>query len=190
LWNDLLGLHRVITMKSHSHDGGRKATNNTTKLTPISTRTASLEMTLHISGAFNKLDPSLTPLTAVARFAEPLAYTSVNPYLPAMVRSFGIPHNKVAKWAGLISSVFSLAQSLTAVPWGKAADKYGRKPILITGLLCTMLCFMIWGFSSSLEMAITVRVIQGGSNGNGTFPPCIYIYETVANRIQSALSGP
>lgn len=105
---------------------------------------------------------------AVARFAEPLAYTSVNPYLPAMVRSFGVPQNKVAKWAGLTSSVFSLAQSITAVGWGKAADKYGRKPILISGLLCTMICFIIWGMSTSLPMAITIRAIQGGSNGNGT----------------------
>lgn len=109
----------------------------------------------------------LTCAPAVARFAEPMAYTSVFPYLPEMIRDFGIEQNKIARWAGLTSAVFSIAQSITAVPWGKAADRYGRKPTLIFGLLSTMVCFVIWGMSTSLPMAITVRAIQGGSNGNG-----------------------
>lgn len=103
---------------------------------------------------------------AVARFAEPMAYTSVNPYLPEMIAGFGVEQNKVARWAGLTSAVFSLAQSATAVPWGKAADRYGRKPVLIFGLLSTMITFVIWGLSTSLPMAVTVRAIQGGGNGN------------------------
>lgn len=96
-----------------------------------------------------------------------MAYTSVFPYLPAMIKSFGIEQNKVAKWAGLTSGVFSISQSITAVFWGKASDTYGRKPTIITGLLTTMVCFVAWGMSTSLPMAITVRAIQGGSNGNG-----------------------
>jgi MFS family permease len=84
-----------------------------------------------------------------------------------MIKSFGVKQNEVAKWAGMTSAVFSLAQSFTAVPWGKAADKYGRKPTLIAGLLSTMICFVIWGMSTSLPMAITVRAIQGAGNGNG-----------------------
>ena len=99
-----------------------------------------------------------------------MAYTSVFPYLPEMIRSFGIEQNEVAKWAGVTSAVFSFAQSLTAVPWGKASDHYGRKPTLIVGLLCTMICFVIWGMSTSLTMAIIVRAVQGGGNGNGMLP--------------------
>ncbi|KFA51070.1 hypothetical protein S40293_08234 [Stachybotrys chartarum IBT 40293] len=95
-----------------------------------------------------------------------MAYTSVFPYLPEMIRSFGVKQNEVAKWAGLTSAVFSLSQSATAVPWGKAADRYGRKPTLIVGLISTMICFVIWGMSTSLPMAITVRAIQGAGNGN------------------------
>ncbi|KAH8200387.1 hypothetical protein TruAng_005416 [Truncatella angustata] len=83
-----------------------------------------------------------------------------------MIASFGVERKDVAKWAGATSAVFSLAQSLTAVPWGRASDKFGRKPVIITGLVCTMTCFLIWGVSTSLAMAITVRAIQGASNGN------------------------
>ncbi|KAI0170720.1 major facilitator superfamily protein [Pestalotiopsis sp. NC0098] len=83
-----------------------------------------------------------------------------------MIASFGIERKEIAKWAGATSAVFSLAQSITAVPWGRASDKFGRKPVIMVGLLCTMTCFLAWGVSTSLAMAITVRAIQGASNGN------------------------
>ncbi|OAA81664.1 Major facilitator superfamily domain, general substrate transporter [Akanthomyces lecanii RCEF 1005] len=118
------------------------------------------------AGSGPKLPVQQLAILAVARFAEPLAYTSVNPYLPDMIRGFGVAENDIATWAGLTSAAFSLAQSVTAVPWGRAADRYGRKPVLVVGLLSTMVCFIIWGLSTSLPMAITVRAIQGGGNGN------------------------
>lgn len=96
--------------------------------------------------------------------------TSVFPYLPEMVASFGVVEDDVPFWAGLTGAVFSLSQSITAVPWGRASDRFGRKPIILVGLICTMLCFLAWGVSTSLAMAITVRAIQGGSNGNGRKP--------------------
>ncbi|KAK1238297.1 hypothetical protein MKX07_006443 [Trichoderma sp. CBMAI-0711] len=113
-----------------------------------------------------KLPVQQLAILAVARFAEPLAYTSVWPYLPEMIRGFGVKRDEVAKWAGVTSSVFSVCQSITAVPWGRASDTFGRKPVLILGLLSTMICFIVWGMSTSLAMAITVRAIMGGGNGN------------------------
>ncbi|KAL7939539.1 MFS general substrate transporter [Trichoderma chlorosporum] len=113
-----------------------------------------------------KLPVQQLAILAVARFAEPLAYTSVWPYLPEMIRGFGVKRDEVAKWAGITSSAFSVCQSITAVPWGKASDRFGRKPVLIYGLISTMICFIIWGMSTSLIMAITVRAIMGGGNGN------------------------
>lgn len=106
-------------------------------------------------------------LLAVARFSEPLAFTSVFPYLPEMILSFGISKNDVAFWAGVTSAVFSIAQASTAVPWGRLADNIGRKPTILVGLLSTMICFLFWGFSTSLTMAVIARAIQGGGNGNG-----------------------
>ncbi|GAP85460.2 putative major facilitator superfamily transporter [Rosellinia necatrix] len=113
-----------------------------------------------------KLPVQQLAILAVARFAEPLAMTSVYPYLPEMIASFGIEEKDVAKWAGATSAVFSLAQSATAVPWGRASDRFGRKPAIMTGLLCTMTLFIAWGLSTSLTMAIVVRGLQGACNGN------------------------
>ncbi|KAJ9152150.1 MFS transporter [Pleurostoma richardsiae] len=113
-----------------------------------------------------KLPVKQLAILAVARFAEPLALTSVFPYLPEMIRSFGVEENQVAKWAGFTGAIFSISQSFTAVPWGRASDKFGRKPIILLGLLSTMICFIAWGMSTSLPMAITIRAIQGAGNGN------------------------
>jgi len=84
-----------------------------------------------------------------------------------MIESFGVHKKEVAKWAGITSAVFSLAQCLTAIMWGRASDKFGRKPTIMFGLTFTMITSILWGLSSSLPMAITVRAIAGGCNGNG-----------------------
>ncbi|KAF2138279.1 uncharacterized protein K452DRAFT_290869 [Aplosporella prunicola CBS 121167] len=105
-------------------------------------------------------------ILALCRFAEPLALTSVFPYLPEMVESFKVPKNKIAKWAGIASAIFSLGQCATSIAWGRASDKYGRKTIILLGLFNTMLTSLLWGFSTSLPMALIVRALQGAGNGN------------------------
>jgi MFS family permease len=82
------------------------------------------------------------------------------------MESFGVPENDIARWAGLTSAVFSIAQAITGIPWGAASDRFGRKPIILIGLFNTMLTMLIWGFSTSLPMAITARALQGLGNGN------------------------
>lgn len=84
-----------------------------------------------------------------------------------MIESFGVDKKEVAKWAGITSAVFSLSQCLTAIAWGRASDYFGRKSIILIGLSMTMIMSVIWGFSSSLPMAIIARALSGGGNGNG-----------------------
>lgn len=83
-----------------------------------------------------------------------------------MMESFGVPENDIARWAGLTSAIFSISQAFTGIPWGAASDRFGRKPIILIGLFNTMVTMLIWGFSTSLPMAITARALQGLGNGN------------------------
>ncbi|KAK7528157.1 major facilitator superfamily domain-containing protein [Phyllosticta citriasiana] len=105
-------------------------------------------------------------ILSLCRFAEPIALTSVFPYLPEMIESFGVAKDEIAQWAGTASAIFSIGQCATSVFWGRASDKYGRKLIILLGLLNTMIMSLLWGFSSSLPMAMTVRALQGAGNGN------------------------
>lgn len=83
-----------------------------------------------------------------------------------MIESLNVPPDQVAKWAGITVSTFPLAQTMTAILWGRASDIYGRKPILLLGLTSTMITSILWGFSRSIYMAIIVRALAGAGNGN------------------------
>jgi len=113
-----------------------------------------------------KLPKQQLTILALCRFAEPVAMTSVYPYIPEMIKSFDVPTVSVAKYAGLMSLVFSLSQALVGIWWGRASDKIGRKPTIMIALTCTMVSSILFGFSTSLPMAFVARSMQGLSNGN------------------------
>lgn len=117
-------------------------------------------------GSHAKLPVQQLAILAACRFAEPLAFTSVFPYLPEMIESFGIDKTNVAKWAGITSAAFSLAQCATAIAWGRASDYFGRKPMVILALFSTMITSLMFGLSTSLPWAIATRAGSGACNGN------------------------
>lgn len=84
-----------------------------------------------------------------------------------MIESLGVDEKNVGMWAGYTSAVFSLSQCVTAILWGRASDTFGRKPTILFGLMCTMLCSLLWGMSVTLPMAILARSLAGAVNGNG-----------------------
>ncbi|MCJ1465269.1 hypothetical protein MMC07_003885 [Pseudocyphellaria aurata] len=109
-------------------------------------------------------------ILAICRIAEPIALTSVFPYLPEMIESFDVPKNNVAKWAGITAASFSLGQALTGVLWGRASDQWGRKTAILTGVVVAMFSSLMFGFSSTLAMAIAARSLAGVTYGNvGTY---------------------
>jgi len=83
-----------------------------------------------------------------------------------MIESFDVPKNAVSKWAGITSAVFSLSQAVTGVGWGQASDRYGRKPVILCAMFCSMSTSLLFGFSRSLVWAIIARSLAGASNGN------------------------
>ena len=105
-------------------------------------------------------------ILSLCRLADPIALSSVFPYLPEMIESFGIPQDEVSKWAGITSAVFSLSQACTGVAWGRASDRFGRKPVILVGMVCIMSTSLLWGFSKSLPLALLARCFSGASNGN------------------------
>ena len=50
--------------------------------------------------------------------------------------------------------------------WGKLSDKIGRKPVLIGGLIGTMVCMITFGFAKSFPIALLARALGGLLNGN------------------------
>ncbi|GMG11657.1 unnamed protein product [Aspergillus oryzae] len=85
---------------------------------------------------------------------------------PEMIEYVGVPKNEVAKWVGISSAVTSISQAIMAVTWGTASDRFGRKPIILTGLTCTMIISLLFGFSQTLTWVVVTRALLGLMNGN------------------------
>ncbi|KAF3399355.1 putative membrane protein, partial [Talaromyces pinophilus] len=103
---------------------------------------------------------------AICRFAEPVVYTSVLPYLPEMMESVGVRKNEIAKWVGISSAVVAGCQCIMAVPWGTFSDRVGRKYTILLGLTSTMFFSLVFGFSQSLTTLLISRAFLGLMNGN------------------------
>ena len=66
----------------------------------------------------------------LARLALNLQYRVVYPFLPAISRGLGVP----LETASLLLTVRSLVGAFSPV-YGLAADRYGRRPMMLAGLL-------------------------------------------------------
>ena len=93
---------------------------------------------------------------------------SIFPYIYYMIESFHITSNdkQIALYAGLVTSAFAFAECLSGPFWGRLSDKYGRKPILLTGIAGTGLSMLLFGFARSLPTALIARALGGILNGN------------------------
>ncbi|KAH8805227.1 major facilitator superfamily domain-containing protein [Xylogone sp. PMI_703] len=105
---------------------------------------------------------------AVCRFGEPIALSSINPYLPDMIESFNVSTNSVAKWAGIANASFSASQGLTGMIWGQMSDRFGRKYLLIASLSIAMTTSLLLGLCRSLPFLLTVRALSGAGSASGS----------------------
>lgn len=71
-----------------------------------------------------------------------------------------------AFYAGLLVSGFALAEASTAILWGTISDKYGRKPIVLSGLAGVALSSLIFGVAQNYWVALAARIVGGLLNGN------------------------
>lgn len=93
---------------------------------------------------------------------------SIFPYIYYMIKDFHIADDdrQIALYAGLVTSAFALAECLAGPFWGRLSDRYGRKPILLTGLAGTGLSMLVFGFAQNLQTALLARALGGLLNGN------------------------
>jgi hypothetical protein len=109
-------------------------------------------------------------LLVASRLAEPIAGTGLQSYMYYMLRSYdmSLSDTQIAEQSGWISAAFTAAQAISAVFWGRLADKetWGRKRVLIIGLSGTAISMLGLGFAQSYYTLMFWRVFAGLLNGN------------------------
>lgn len=86
-----------------------------------------------------------------------LGFGIILPLLPLYVRHF---HGGPAV-SGWLAASFSVMQFIFAPIWGRMSDKYGRRPMILIGLLGSALSFLAYGLATQLWMLFVSRIFAG-----------------------------
>lgn len=62
---------------------------------------------------------------------------------------------------GWVGATYMLASTVTIPLWGKLSDMRGRKPVMLQGLVIFLVASVACGMSTSMEMLIIARGLQG-----------------------------
>lgn len=101
-------------------------------------------------------------LLCFTRVVEPIAFFSIFPYINSMIEHIGgIEKEDVGFYSGLVESLFSFTQMCVMMFWGKASDRYGRKPVLVFSLLGIAVATTLFGMSQSIAQMIAARCFAG-----------------------------
>lgn len=79
------------------------------------------------------------------------------PILPFYVDSFGASGGAL----GLLMSLYAIMQFIFAPLWGSLSDRFGRKPILMIGVLGNAISQVLFGLSTQLWMLFVARALSG-----------------------------
>ncbi|XP_062092077.1 protein ZINC INDUCED FACILITATOR 1-like [Humulus lupulus] len=96
-----------------------------------------------------------------------LPIVSLFPYLYFMIRDLNIAKREedIGYYAGFVGASYMLGRALVSIYWGRMADRYGRKPVIIIGLATVVIFNTLFGLNLSYWMAITTRFLLGCFSG-------------------------
>ncbi len=106
-----------------------------------------------------------TPLTIIFLivFIDLLGFGIIIPILPSYAqRGFGTSDIMV----GVLIAVYSVMQLLFTPILGRISDRMGRKPVLIVGLACSVVGYVLFGLAHSFAMLFLARCISGIGGAN------------------------
>lgn len=104
--------------------------------------------------------PLILAAVMVASFIIAIEATIVSTAMPQIAGRLG----GLNLYAWVFSS-FLLTQTATTVLFGKLADLYGRRPVLLTGIAIFLGGSLLCGFARSMPWLIAFRLVQGVGAG-------------------------
>lgn len=99
---------------------------------------------------------------AACYFVASFAALGLPPFLTAILPALGDPQ---ARWAGVLYIVPTVFSALGAPLWGRLADRFGRKRLLLRAQLGLAVSFLLAGAADSLTAFTLALVLQGFLGG-------------------------
>ena len=97
-------------------------------------------------------------------FTVSMGYGIVLPLLPFVIKRLlgtGGDAAQVSRATGLLTALYTLALFLFAPAWGRLSDRYGRRPILLIGLLGFSVTMLTFAFIENLAAVYAERFLSG-----------------------------
>ncbi|MDT7950684.1 MAG: MFS transporter [Acetobacteraceae bacterium] len=95
-------------------------------------------------------------------FTTLLAMTLLLPFLPIYVEQLGVEgHAAIVQWSGVAYGITFLGAGVMAPIWGRFADLYGRKPILMRAALAMAVCMSLIGLAQNIWQLVALRLAAG-----------------------------
>ncbi|ULT54656.1 MFS transporter [Neobacillus drentensis] len=120
-------------------------------------------------------------------FFTAASFSMVIPFLPIFLLQLGV-HQHTEMWSGLLFSSAFFAGALSSPFWGRMADKYGRKPMIVRAGFVLFVIYTLMAFVTNPYQILGLRILQGLLSG--FIPGAIALIgtNTPGNKVGYALS--
>lgn len=102
-------------------------------------------------------------------FVTGIGLSQLAPVLPLYIKQLGVDNaGEIAQFSGLAFGITFIVSAIFSPIWGLAADKYGRKPMLLRASLGMAIVIGCMGFAPNVHVLIGLRLLQGVITGYST----------------------
>jgi MFS family permease len=121
-------------------------------------------------------------------FTNLVAMTLLLPFLPIYVEHLGVKsHAAIVEWSGIAYGIAFLGAGVLAPVWGRFADIYGRKLILMRASLAMAICMSLIGVAQNIWQLVALRLLAGLLGGYASGAVVLVATQTPKERAAWAL---
>ena len=121
-------------------------------------------------------------------FTTIVAMTLILPFLPLYVEQLGVSsHAAIVQWSGIAYGATFFSAALVAPLWGRLADLYGRKLMLIRASLGMAIAMSLIGMATNVWMLVFLRLLTGLLGGYASGSTLLVATQTPKTRTAWAL---
>ena len=95
-----------------------------------------------------------------------MAFTFLSPVMPLFLPVLGVQSaSAIDLWAGVLASMTSFVAVFTSPIWGRMADRYGRKLMVLRSSFAIGICTLLMGLSQNVWHLLALRALMGAFAG-------------------------